>query len=90
MSHVRKINVNGYVYLFNEVECNRIEKYFDSIRLFMDDEIVDKIIDDIAYDYDQYDVITLVAYYDGYLCENDYDEENEFSQIMFNEFGVDI
>lgn len=57
----------------------------------MDDEIVNKIISDIAYyDYDQYDEITLVAYYDYYLCENNYVEEAEFSQLMFNEFGVDI
>lgn len=75
----------GYVYKFTERECEIIEKYFDSIRQFMDDEIVDKIINGI-----DYDVITLVAYYDEYLCENNYDEECEFSQIMFNEFGVDI
>lgn len=88
---LRKVEVcDGYVYQFTERECEIIEKYFDSIRLFMDDEIVDNIISDIAYDYDQYDVITLVAYYDYYLCENNYDEEVEFSQIMFNEFGVDI
>ena len=88
---LRKVEVyDGYVYQFTERECEIIEKYFDSIRLFMDDEIVDKIISDIAYDYDQYDVITLVAYYDGYLCQNNYDEEQEFSQIMFNEFGIDI
>lgn len=84
------IGIGGYVYKFTERECEIIEKYFDSIRLFMDDEIVDNIISDIAYDYCQYDVITLVAYYDEYLCENNYDEEQEFSQIMFNEFGVDI
>lgn len=88
---LRKVEVcDGYVYHFTERECEIIEKYFDSIRQFMDDEIVDKIIDDIAYDYDKYDVITLVAYYDEYLCENNCDEECEFSQIMFNEFGVDI
>ena len=88
---LRKVEVcDGYVYQFTERECEIIEKYFDSIRLFMDDEIVDKIIDDIACDYNQYDVITLVAFYDEYLCENNYDEEQEFSQIMFNEFGVDI
>lgn len=81
---------DGYVYRFTERECEIIEKYFESIRLFMDDEIVDKIISDIAYDYDQYDKITLVAHYDYYLCENNYDEEADFSQIMFNEFGVDI
>lgn len=88
---LRKVEVcDGYVYQFTERECEIIEKYFDSIRQFMDDEIVDKIIYDIAYDYDQYDEITLVAYYDYYLCENNYDEETEFSQIMLNEFGVDI
>lgn len=88
---LRKVEVcDGYVYQFTERECEIIEKYFDSIRQFMDDDIVDKIIDDIAYDHDQYDVITLVAYYDEYLCEDNYDEECEFSQIMFNEFGVII
>lgn len=88
---LRKVEVcDGYVYQFTERECEIIEKYFDSIRQFMDDEIVDKIIDDIDYDYDQYDVITLIAYYDGYLCDNDYDKEIEFSKIMFNEFGIDI
>lgn len=88
---LRKVEVcDGYVYQFTERECDIIEKYFDSIRLFMDDEIVDKIISDIAYVYDQYDEITLVAYYDYYLCENNHDEEAEFSQLMFNEFGVDI
>lgn len=89
---LRKVEVcGGFVYLFTERECEIIEKYFDSIRLFMDDEIVNKIISDIAYyDNDQYDEITLVAYYDYYLLENNYDEEVDFSQIMFNEFGVDI
>lgn len=88
---LRKVEVcDGYVYQFTERECEIIEKYFDSIMLFMDDEIVDNIISDIAYDYDQYDVITLVAYYDEYLCENNYDEECKFSQYMFNEFGIDI
>lgn len=88
---LRKVEVcDGYVYQFTERECVIIEKYFDSIRLFMDDEIVDKIISDIAYDYDQYDVITLVAYYDAYLMKNDFTAECDFSQIMFNEFGVDI
>lgn len=88
---LREVRCNGeFVYAFTERECEIIEKYFDSIRQFMDDEIVDKIIDDIAYDYDQYDEITLVAYYDEYLCENNYDEETEFSQIMFNEFGIII
>lgn len=88
---LRKVEVcDGYVYQFTERECEIIEKYFDSIRQFMDDVIVDKIIDDIACGHVQYDVITLVAYYDEYLCENNYDEECEFSQIMFNEFGVDI
>ena len=81
---------DGYVYQFTEIECEIIEKYFDSIRQFMDDEIVDNIIDDIANGYGQYDVITLVAYYDEYLCENNCDEECEFSQIMFSEFGVVI
>lgn len=94
MSHVRKININGYDYLFNEVECNKIEKYFDSIRLFMDDVIVDKIIYDFYYDIyygdDEFDVIKLVAYYDYYLLENDYEKECDFSQIMYFEFGVDI
>ena len=88
---LRKVEVcDGYVYQFTERECITIEKYFDSIRQFMDDEIVDKIISDIAYDYGQYDEITLVAYYDYYLCENNYDEETAFSQIMLIEFGVDI
>ena len=87
---LRKVEVcDGHVYQFTERECEIIEKYFDSIRQFMDDEIVDKIIDDIAY-YTLYDVITLVAYYDKYLCENNYEEEQDFSQIMFNEFGIDI
>lgn len=88
MEHVRKIKVYDFDYWFNEVECYRIEKYFDSIRLFMDDEIVDKIISFIPYDED--DVISLVAYYDAYLLENDYDKEIVFSEIMFDEFGVDI
>lgn len=79
----------GYDYLFTERECEIIEKYFDSIRLFMDDIIVDKIISDIPYG-DEYDVISLVAYYDYYLLEKDCEKEMEFSQIMFNEFGVDI
>lgn len=89
MLNVRKVNVGGYDYLFTERECEIIEKYFDSIRLFMDDEIVDKIIYDIPYG-DEYDVISLVAHYDYYLSENDYHKEYEFSRIMFNEFGVDI
>lgn len=87
---LRKVEVCGYAYQFTERECEIIEKYFDSILQFMDDEIVDKIIDDIAYDYDQYDVIILVSYYDEYLFENNYDKECEFSQLMFNEFGVII
>ncbi len=88
---LRKVEVcDGYVYQFTERECEIIEKHFDLIRQFMDDEIVDKIIADIAYDDDQYDGITLFAYYDEYLCENNYDEEYEFSQIVFNEFGVAI
>ena len=85
---LRKVEVcYGHVYQFTERECEIIEKYFDSIRQFMDDKIIDMIIYDIAYDYD---VITLVAYYDYYLCEKNYDEEYVFSQIMFNEFDVVI
>ena len=87
---LRKVEVfDGYVYHFTERECEIIEKYFDSIRQFMDDDIVDKVVSDIDY-YAEYDVIILVACYDYYLCENNYDKENEFSQIMFNEFGVNI
>lgn len=89
MLNVRKVEVDGFYYLFTERECEIIEKYFDSIRQFMDDDIVDKIVCEIPYN-DEYDVITLVAYYDAYLCQNNYDEEDEFSQLMFNEFGVDI
>lgn len=83
MEKMRKVKTNEHEYLFTERECEIIEKYFDSIRQFMDDEIVDKIIEDIAYD-----VITLVAYYDAYLMKNDYDTEFDFSQIMFDEFGL--
>ena len=56
----------------------------------MDDVIVDTIISDISYSDNEYDVIKLVAYYDWYLVKNDSYKECEFSQIMFNEFGVDI
>lgn len=85
---LRKVEVcDGHVYQFTERECEIIEKYFDSIRLFMDDVIVDKIISDIPYG-DEYDVISLVAHYDYYLVRNDYDKEDEFSQIMFDEFGL--
>ena len=87
---MRKVETNEGKYVFTERECEIIEKYFDSIRLFMDDEIVDKIIIDIAYDYDEYDVITLVAYYDAYLLRNDFKAECDFSKIMFNEFGVGV
>ena len=76
---------DGYEYQFTARECEIIEKYFDSIRQFMDNVIVDKICNDM-----QCDNVELVAYYDAYLCENNYDEEVEFSQLMFNEFGVDI
>lgn len=75
----------GYVYHFTVRECEIIEKYFDSIRQFMDDDIVDKICCDI-----DCDNVELVACYDCYLCIHDYYEEQDFSQIMFNEFGVDI
>lgn len=75
----------GFVYTFTERECEIVEKYFDSIRQFMDDTIVDRICCDI-----DCDNLELLARYDSYLCMSDYDEEREFSQIMFNEFGVDI
>lgn len=75
----------GYVYKFTERECEIIEKYFDSIRQFMDDTIVDIICCDI-----DCDNVELMARYDSYLCLNDYEKEHEFSDIMFNEFGVDI
>lgn len=75
----------GYEYKFTERECYIIEKYFDFIRLYMDNVIVDNICSNI-----QCDNVELVAYYDSYLCQNNYDEEAEFSQIMFNEFGIDI
>ena len=82
---MRKVEVcDGYVYQFTERECDIIEKYFDSIRQFMDDSIVDNIC---CVDLDN---VELIAHYDSYLCMNDYDEECDFSQIMFNEFGVDI
>lgn len=70
MLNVRKVNVGGYDYLFTEIECEKIEKYFDSIRVFMDDFIVDNIVSDISYGDDEYDVIKLVAYYDWYLSKN--------------------
>lgn len=85
---LRKVEVRylgGCEYVFTERECEIIEKYFDSIIQFMDDHIVEVI----SCDFD-YDNVELVANYDSYLLENDYDEEQEFSQIMFNEFGVDI
>lgn len=87
MEKIRKVKTNEHEYLFTERECEIIEKYFDSIRQFMDDDIVDKIISDMPYN-DEYDVITLVAYYDAYLMKNDYDTEFDFSQIMFDEFGL--
>ena len=83
MENSRKIKIKGYRYLFTERECEIIEKYFDSIRQFMDDTIVD----DICCDFD-YDNVELLARYDSYLYESDYGEEQDFSQIMFNEFGV--
>lgn len=86
---MRIVETNEGKYVFTERECEIIEKYFDSIRQFMDDDIVDKIISDMPYN-DEYDVITLVAYYDAYLFKNDYEKEQEFSYIMFNEFGVDV
>ena len=77
--------IAGYVYVFTERECEIIEKYFDSIRQFMDDFIVDIICVGM-----QCDNVELMARYDSYLCLNDYEEEQDFSQIMFNEFGIDI
>ena len=77
--------IGGFVYVFTERECEIIEKYFDSIRQFMDDTIVDKICCGI-----DCDNVELIARYDSYLCVYDHDEEQDFSQIMFNEFGVDI
>lgn len=86
-----KVEVYDYAYLFTERDCEIIEKYFDSIRSFMDDEIVDRVISDIGYyDNDQYYEITLVANYDYYLLVNNYDKEFDFSQIMLNEFGINI
>lgn len=85
MLNVRKVEVDGCYYLFTERECEIIEKYFDSIRQFMDDVIVDNICAKR-----QCDKVELVAYYDAYLCKRDYEKEDEFSQLMFNEFGVDI
>lgn len=82
---MRKVKVEycgGYEYLFTERECEIIEKYFDSIRQFMDGVIVDWLDCD--------DVIELVANYDGYLLKNNFEEEYNFSEIMFNEFGVNI
>lgn len=76
---------DGYEYQFTVRECEIIEKYFDSIRQFMSDDIVDIICREM-----QCDKVELVACYDAYLCQNNYDEEQDFSQIMFNEFGVDI
>ena len=89
MEKMRKVETNQGKYVFTERECEIIEKYFDSIRQFMDDVIVDKIISGIPYG-DECDVILLVAHYDSYLLENDYEKEREFSQLMFNEFGVDV
>ncbi len=86
MENMRKIEIGERDYLFTERECIIIEKYFDSIRQFMDNNIVDIICSDMEED----DFVELVARYDAYLLENDYDSELEFSQIMFNEFGVDI
>lgn len=75
----------GFVYKFTERECEIIEKYFDSIRQFMDDTIVDYICCD-----SDCDNVELMALYDSYLCLNDSEEEYEFSQTMFDEFGLDI
>lgn len=83
---MRKIEIGERDYLLTERECIIIEKYFDSIRQFMDDVIVEIICSDMEED----DFVELVSRYDYYLIENDYDSELEFSQIMFNEFGVDI
>lgn len=83
---LREVKVcNGYEYQFTTRECEIIEKYFDSIRQFMDDFIVDIICVGM-----QCDKVELLACYDAYLCLNDYDEEQDFSQLMFNEFGIDI
>ena len=83
---LREVRVcDGYVYQFTERECVTIEKYFDSIRQFMNNTIVDKICCNIDCDH-----VELVAYYDAYLYENNYDEECEFSEIMFDEFGVNV
>ena len=51
----------------------------------MDNVIVDNICAHM-----QCDNVELVACYDAYLCQNNYDEETDFSKLMFNEFGVDI
>lgn len=77
--------IGGYVYVFTERECEIIEKYFDSIRQFMDDTIVDNICCGI-----DLNNVELIAHYDSYLCMSDYEEEKDFSLIMFNEFGIDI
>lgn len=77
--------IGWFIYKFTERECEIIEKDFDSIRQFMYDTIVDKICCDI-----DCDNVEFIARYDSYLCMSDYDEEQEFSQIMFNEFGIDI
>lgn len=79
------IGVGGFVYNFTERECEIIEKYFDSIRQFMDDVIVDNICCGV-----DLDNVELIAHYDSYLCMTDYGGEQDFSQIMFNEFGIDI
>lgn len=77
-----KVNVgDGYEYLFTDKECIILEKYFDSIRLFMKDDTVEKVSGD-------YDKVELIARYDCYLMQTDYNAELEFSELMFNEFGV--
>lgn len=85
MEKMRKVETNMGKYVFTERECYIIEKYFDSIIQFMDDYIVEVICCDI-----DCDNVELVAEYDSYLLENNYAKELEFSQIMFNEFGIDI
>lgn len=85
---LRKVSVKsfgGYDYVFTERECEIIEKYFDSIRQFMRDDAFDIICSGYYCD-----AVELLARYDSWLLEYDYDEEQEFSQIMFNEFGIDI
>ena len=85
MENMRKIKINNYRYSFTEKECEIIEKYFDSIRQFMDDNIVDIICSN-----EVYDEVELISHYDSYLLENNCNAEYEFSQIIFDEFGVDI